>query len=83
MRKLDTHSKVEKVRLRIFRKMEPEKKLELSFMLCELVKAFLKEGVKNRHPEYSDDEIELAVQKILLGEELFKKVYPSAKNISP
>jgi hypothetical protein len=81
--KKDTSSKAERIQIEIFRRVKPERKLELSFELSAFLRELIKEGVRNRHPEYSEEEVEFAVQKILLGEELFKRVYPHFKDILP
>jgi len=63
--------------------VKPERKLELSFELSAFLRELIKEGVRNRHSEYSEEEVEFAVRKILLGEELFKRVYLHFKNLLP
>jgi len=83
MRKLDTRPEAEKVQIEVFRKMKPEARLKLSLQLSETTKEFLKEGIRTRHPQYSRQEVELALKRILLGERLFKLVYPEAKDIKP
>ncbi|AEH51731.1 hypothetical protein [Pseudothermotoga thermarum] len=83
MKNLDTPTELEKAQIEILRKMPPEKRLKMSIELTENTIKLLKEGVRNRHPEYSDEEVKFAVIKILLGEELFKKVYPQFKEIKP
>jgi hypothetical protein len=81
--KKDTSSKAERIQIEIFRRVKPERKLELSFELSAFLRELIKEGVRNRHPEYSEEEVEFAVRKILLGEELFKRVYLHFKDLLP
>jgi|Deesub1362B_J571_1020462.scaffolds.fasta_scaffold05004_2 hypothetical protein len=83
MKELDTSSKVRKVQIEILRKMGPEQRLRVSLELTGLSKKLLEEGVRSRHPKYSEQEVKLAVIRILLGNELFEIVYPDAKNLKP
>ena len=69
--------------IEILRNIPPEKRLELALELSQVSKELLKEGIRNRHPEYKDKEINLALIRILIGEELFKKVYPQYTHIKP
>lgn len=83
MRALDTTSHAEKVQLDIFRRMKPEKRLQAAIDLAQTSRKLLKEGVSTRHPKYNEDQIRLAVIRLMLGEELFLAAYPNAKDIMP
>lgn len=83
MKQIDTSSESEKIQIEILRKMRPEQRLNLALQLCEIEKKLLIEGIRSRHPNYSENEINLALIRILLGDELFEKVYPFAKRIKP
>lgn len=81
MSELDTSPEMEKLQMDILRKMDPEKKWSLMMELIEMSRRLLMEGIRNRHPEYGEEELKLALIKILIGEELFALVYPDAKGI--
>ena len=81
MRRLNISNEAEKVQIEILRKMGPEQRLRVSLELSKLSKKLLEEGIRNRHPEYSKQEVKLAVIKILLGNELFGIVYSGAKSL--
>jgi len=49
----------------------------------ELQRKLILSGIKSRHPEYSDKEVEYAFKRLVLGDELFKKVYPNEKIVDP
>lgn len=71
----DTRSKVEKFQIGIFQRMSPETKLNLSVELTKVAVELVKAGIKYRHPEFTIEEIEKEFKKILLTEEIFRKVY--------
>lgn len=83
MRTMDTSPEIEEIQIEIFRKMEPERKLSLVFQLMALEKEIMIEGIRNRHPEYTDQEVKLAFIRLSLGDVIFEKVYPGYKNIKP
>ena len=79
----DTTLKAEWAQIDIFRRMKPEQRLKMAIELSETTRKLTEEGIKARHPEYSDDEVRLAIIKILLGDELFRLIYPHKKEIKP
>ena len=83
MRPLDTSADAEKVQIEIFRRMEPEKRLQSAALLAETCRTLLAEGIRKRHPNYNKDQVRLAVIRCLLPETLFLKAYPSARDILP
>lgn len=83
MNSLDTSPEMEKLQIEILRKMSPEMRLNLAIQLFETEKNLLMEGIRSRHPEYNEEEIRLALLRILLGDEQFEIVYPQGKGIKP
>ena len=82
-RPLDTSLEAERVQIEVFRKMTPERRLQIAAELTQLVRKSLAEGVRMRHPNYSQEQVHLAVIRLTLPEKLFLKVYPQAKEILP
>lgn len=83
MKTFDTLPKIEEIQFEILRKMSPEMRLNLAIQLFETEKKLLMEGIRSRHPEYKEEEIRLALIRILLGDEQFEIVYPQMKGIKP
>jgi hypothetical protein len=50
--------------------------------MIEATRALSAAGVRARHPEYTEREVELAVIRLILGEELFRKAFPG-KDVTP
>ncbi len=72
----DTTEEAARVQGEIFRRMTGEKRLELAFQMTADLRQRLAEGVRQRHPEYSERQIQLGVIRLTLGDELFRIVYP-------
>jgi hypothetical protein len=83
MRPLDSNSDAEKVQIEIFRRMEPQKRLESAALLSETCRTLLAEGIRKRHPNYDEVQVRLAVIRCLLPEDLFLRAYPDARDILP
>lgn len=75
----DTTEEAARVQLAVFRRMTPEKRLELAFEMTNELRHRLAEGVRHRHPEYSEEQVRLAVIHLTLGDDLFRKVYPGVE----
>ncbi len=83
MKSLDTSPEAEKIQIEIFRRMGPEKRLQSAALLSETCRTLLAEGIRKRHPTYSEEQVRLAVTRCLLPEDLFLKAYPGAHEILP
>jgi len=79
----DTPSEIKKIQIEFFKKMSSERKWKMIINFIELQRKLILSGIKLRHPEYSNEEVEYAFKRLLLGEELFKKVYPKGKIVDP
>jgi hypothetical protein len=83
MRPFDTSPEAEKVQIEIFRRMDPPKRLESAALLSENCRTLLAVGIRKRHPDYSEEQVRLAVIRCLLPNDLFLRAYPNARYILP
>ena len=72
----DTTPDAARVHLEIIRRLSPERRLELAFEMSNNLREVAVSGVRSRHPEYSDEQVRFAVARLMLGDELFRKVHP-------
>jgi hypothetical protein len=72
----DTTLEAARVQYDIYRRMAPSKRLELAAQMSTALRELVAAGVRHRHPEYDERQVKLAVIRLTLGEELFRKVYP-------
>lgn len=75
----DTTPEAARVQLEIYRRMSPSRRLELALELSDNVRRLVAAGVRHRHPEYTGEEVRLAVIRLTLGDELFRKAYPGVE----
>jgi hypothetical protein len=50
-----------------FRRMTPGQRLALAAEMSDEIRAVAESGIRQRHPDYSDDEVREALVVILLG----------------
>ena len=72
----DTTPEAALVQLRIYQSMAPEKRLMQAFSLTQCVREIAAAGVRARHPDYTERQVKFAVNRLVLGDELFRNVYP-------
>src|SRR5205085_5101549 len=73
---LDTSLEAARIQHQVYRNMPPEKRLDMACQMSDAVRSLSAAGVRARHPEYTDREVELAVIRLCLGETLFRLAYP-------
>lgn len=61
---LDTTPEIEAMQIRLFRSMSVERRLEIALEISLLSREFMKAGVRNQHPGWSDREIEREVHRL-------------------
>ena len=77
----DTRPEAAWVQFDIYQRMSPEKRLEQAFQMSDFVRQTVREGVRARHPEYTEEQIRLAACRLTIGEELFRRAFPGV-NVS-
>lgn len=80
---IDTSNDAEKVQIEILRRMSPSERLGVALDLAATSRELMAHGIRQRHPEYTENEVRLAVIRLLIPESLFIKAYPQAVNIRP
>lgn len=71
----DTHPQMEALQIELIRRMPPWKKIAMVDSLNETVKTLALEGVKQRHPEATPEQLRRILADTMLGVELAQKVY--------
>jgi hypothetical protein len=72
----DTTPEAWAVLVNIYRRMSPGRRLELVCEMSDSLRRLVADGVRHRHPDYTEDQVRLAVIRLWLGEDLFRQGYP-------
>jgi len=75
----DTHPKMEALQIKFVRSMPAWRKFAMIDSLNETVKTLAINGIKQRHPEATPEQIHRMLADIMLGAELARKVYDHAR----
>ena len=70
MRPLDTHEDAYELQLHLYRQMSAQRKGEMAAELSNAVRSIARQGIRVRHPEFSDAEVSRELIRILFGEDV-------------
>lgn len=62
--------------LRVLARLSNETRATMSSQLSDNLRAILEAGVRQRHPDYDERTVQLATIRCMLGDKLFREVYP-------
>jgi hypothetical protein len=79
----DTSPAAAKVQAGIFRRMSAAERCALAVQMSTTARAVAAAGIRARHPGYDEAQVRFALLRLLLGDELFRRVYPHAPLVAP
>ena len=74
----DTHPAMEALQIRLIRQMPPWKKIAIVDGLNETVKTLAINGIRERHPDATPEQVRYLLAELRIGAELARKVYAHA-----
>jgi hypothetical protein len=79
----DTSEEAMAAQLEVYRRMTPEARLQVALELTEMSRKLLADGIRARHPEYSDEQVRLAMIRVWLTPELYRQAYAGYPEFDP
>ena len=79
----DTTAEAAEVQRRILRGMSMSRKAEVISSMCESMRTTAMAGIRMRHPAYNDNQVRWALWRMLYGDELFTRAWPTAPLLAP
>ncbi len=83
MRPHDTSQDAYELQHRLYRAMTAEQRSELALRMSADVRQIAAEGIKQRHPDYSERDVRRALVALLYGADVAAKVWPGLPVPSP
>jgi hypothetical protein len=83
MRPADTSPEAWKLYLDLQRRLTPGEKIARAIEHSEFIREMAKAGVRSRYPHASEEELHLRFARLMLGAELFCKVYGNVLTDEP
>jgi hypothetical protein len=71
----DTTVEAAREQFEILRRLDAETRLKMAFELSDNLRSIVEAGVRLRHPQYDEQQINRQVIRLMIGEALFKQVY--------
>lgn len=75
----DTTIEATRKQFEILRRLDPQTRAEMTFELSDNLRSIVEAGVKMRHPNFDQQQVEKEVLKLMIGEPLFRQIYPDVK----
>jgi hypothetical protein len=79
----DTSWEAHCVQVEAWRRMGGQGRSAVMFRLIELARNTTLAGIRSRHPEYDDERVRLAYARIVLGDEMVRRVWPGRGLVAP
>lgn len=80
---LDTTPEADAVQLEIYRRLGGAERVAVAFRLTALVREVARAGIRRRHPCYDESQVEGALRRLLLGDEVMRRAYPDQDLVEP
>ena len=72
----DTSEEAYHVQIEALRRLGPEGRLKLGFELSGNLHRIVEDGIRSRHPDYTDDMVRMARIRLTVGDRLYRQAYP-------
>lgn len=76
MRPRDTSQAAHDLQIKIYRSMKDEERAEMALRMSDDARQIAREGIRQRHPEYDDAEVQRALIALLHGAAVAAKIWP-------
>ncbi|MCC7083933.1 MAG: hypothetical protein IT427_02875 [Pirellulales bacterium] len=72
----DTTLEAFRVQCDIFSRLSSTERLRRTFDLIDFAERLSAAGIRQRHPDYTEEQVRMALARMRLGDEVFQQVYP-------
>jgi hypothetical protein len=83
MRSADTLPKAYARQIEVYRSMSPGRRVEIGIEMSEESFRVMAAGIQTRHPAYDRAQVEWALRRLRVGDELFQAAWPDAPLVAP
>ncbi|MEN6424571.1 MAG: hypothetical protein ABFE13_04355 [Phycisphaerales bacterium] len=71
----DTTPEALAVQLRVLRRLGASGRAAMTFELCDNLRRLVRDGVRHRHPDWDDRNVEREAIRLMIGDSLFQRAY--------
>lgn len=76
----DTTIEAVRKQFEILRRLDAQTRLKMAFELSDNLRSIVEAGVRLRHPQYDEQQINRQVIRLMIGERLFRKIFEEDSN---
>jgi hypothetical protein len=79
----DTTPDASAVQTTIYRRMTPDQRTWAAAEMSAMARAITLENIRARHPGYDAHQARMALYRLLVGDELFRRAWPAEPLLAP
>lgn len=79
----DTSPEAAEILRRRTLQMTPSQRIEEGARLCKFARQVMRAGIRMRHPDYGDEQVEMALARLLWGDDLYRRARPDWPLLDP
>ena len=79
----DTTPEAARVQAEIYKNMTGEQRLEIAFKLSNNLRQIVRDGIRHRHPDYTDSQITQAYLTLIMDDKEFVKEAFGGREVQP
>lgn len=83
MSRSDTSPEAAEILRERMRRLTPSQRLVEGEKLCKLARQVMRAGIRMRHPDYDEEHVEMALARLLWGDDLYRKARPDWPLLEP
>jgi len=83
VRARDTQSGAHEAQMHAYRSLGPSARVALAAQMSDDARSTTRGGIGARHPDYDAAEVEFALRRLLLGDDLFRAAWPDVPLLAP
>ena len=83
MRPRDTTSESHEAQLQAYRRLGSAGRARMAARLSADTRELARGGIRARHPDYTEEDVERALRRLWLGDELFRRAWPAHSLLAP
>jgi hypothetical protein len=67
----------------VFRRMTGDQRVRMAVQMSEDAREISRCGIRARHPQYTPIEVEQALRRLMLGDDLVRRAWPALPLVDP
>lgn len=79
----DTDLAAHELQRKIYLRLGGSERVAIAFRLSDAVRRLALSGIRQRHPEYTDGQVQQAFARLRLGDDLVRAIWPDQALVDP